>query len=225
MNTPATATLVREAARDYSQSFTGLARLLVAHRPAICPFELIVDHVPENARVFDIGCGSGFLLYCLARVRRIASGFGVEVDALRALESQALLRARLHELGHDGEAFGIGSATSHEQWPGEPCGVVTMVDVLHHVPPPVQDDFLAAALARVDHGGLFLYKDMCVAPLWRAMGNQLHDLVMARQWVNHVPMERVQAVLRRHGFVEVARASRNMLWYGHEFVAARRCAA
>ena len=56
---------------------------------------------------------------------------------------------------------------------------------------------------------------MVVRPRWRAAANQMHDLVMARQWVEHVDSDQVEAWASRSG-MRVSRRDRfNTLWYGH----------
>ena len=56
------------------------ARFLAVGRLYICPFATLVSHVPEGARLLDIGCGSGVFLTLLRAGRRIRQGWGVDVS-------------------------------------------------------------------------------------------------------------------------------------------------
>src|SRR6266576_3469231 len=69
---------------------------------------------------------------------------------------------------------------------------VSMIDVMHHVPPSFQKEFLLTACRHVRPSGLLIYKDMCRRPRWRAAANRLHDLVLARQWINYLPISQVE---------------------------------
>ena len=213
---------VTQAARTYARSFGGLERILVTYRPAICPFEWILEAVPARSSVLDIGCGSGFLLYALATLRGIRAGTGIEMDDRRAVRNGSLLRNRLEQHGLTSGDFVIAGAAVFGDWPPGPYDVVIMVDVLHHVSPSAQEEFVAAALRRVAENGIFVYKDMCERPAWRAAGNRLHDLVLARQWIHYVSLDRVRRLLLASGFEEVATNQQGILWYGHELLVARR---
>src|SRR4051812_27234243 len=70
------AALVLGQAREFAQRFAGLQRFITAWRPTICPLERLVECVPKNSRVLDIGCGTGLFLFLLARNNRILSGEG-----------------------------------------------------------------------------------------------------------------------------------------------------
>ncbi|MCI0465556.1 MAG: class I SAM-dependent methyltransferase [Beijerinckiaceae bacterium] len=94
--------------------------------------------------------------------------------------------------------------------------VMRLIDVMHHVPKPLQDEFLKSALARVKRGGRLVYKDMGVRPAWRAVANRLHDLVRAKQLIQYYPMNRAIDLASKHGFgvSKIERYTR--LWYQHE---------
>jgi len=197
------------AYRDAPPAVRGLQTL----RPSICPIEALVRHIPSGSHVLDVGCGAGLFLLAGVSSGRIAGGCGVDINQ----GALASARAALAQLGKAGITFQAAS-----ELPKGPFDVVSMIDVMHHVPPEAQRDFFADAAARVRPGGLMLYKDMCARPWWKASMNRLHDLVLARQWIHYAPLAEVIGWARGLGFRVARREEYSRFWYGHELLVLRR---
>lgn len=174
--------------------------------------------VPNQSTVLDVGCGNGLLLNVLADAGRIGLSQGVDISG-PAVGVAVAAAGRVPVERRP--AFAARPPES--LLPAEVFDVVLLVDVMHHVPPAVQDDFLVRVGGCVRPGGLLVYKDMCRRPLWRAAMNRLHDCVVARQWIHYYPIERVGPTLGG-GFELVRSTDRRMLWYGHELRVLRRVA-
>lgn len=201
-------------ARDLYADAPPMARRLAAWRPFICPFEVLIEASPRGARVLDVGCGSGLFLGLLASTGRAGRAIGFDTSA-RAIRAARAMGARL-PAGAEAPTFQVIDAG--DEWPGEPGSfdVVSLVDVMHHLPGAIRRDVARRASARVAPGGLFLYKDMCRRPAWRRAMNRLHDLAMARQWIDEEPIDNIEAWAREDG-MELVRAERiNRWWYGHD---------
>ncbi|MFM1822117.1 MAG: Ubiquinone biosynthesis O-methyltransferase [Planctomycetota bacterium] len=197
-----------------------LARLLQHHRHRIAPIARCVELVPEGSDILDIGCGGGLFLALLAATGRIRSGRGIDSSA-PAIEVARRALPRIAGLTPSAtvafEHRAVEAGLPEGRFP-----VVAMIDVMHHIPPAFQRQAFDDALSRVAPGGVFLYKDMCDAPVWRAGMNRLHDLVMARQWIRYLPIERADEWARAEGFAIEVAEERAMLWYGHEIRLYRR---
>lgn len=203
-------------AREYSRAFRGLPRFLTAHRPRICPFERLVDAVPAQSSVLDIGCGNGLLLYLLARAGRLREGIGVDIRREAIDAGNAALRG-----------FGVDQATLRvagepADWPHRAFDAVAMIDVMHHVPPERQRETLAAACAMVRPSGLLVYKDMARSPAWAAWANRAHDLLLARQWIHYLPIAEVESAAAGSNMPLVHADSVRLGWYAHELRVFRR---
>jgi 2-polyprenyl-3-methyl-5-hydroxy-6-metoxy-1,4-benzoquinol methylase len=190
-----------------------LMRKLQHWRPYICPFEALIDHVPEGATVLDAGCGGGLFLALLAASGKRITGHGFDISPMAigvAVEMAKAAKAT-------GSALHFEVRPVGDQWPHREFDVVSLVDVMHHVPPPVQREFLLMASRHVRSGGLLIYKDMCRRPRWRAAANRFHDLVLARQWIHYLPIRQVEHWAGEAGMHLVHSGDRlNRLWYGHE---------
>lgn len=192
-------------------------QLIQSLRPYICPFHVLIPLVPKGARVLDIGCGCGLFLAFLASNRQIVEGYGFDSDA-HAIATARRMQARLPSGGN--LRFTQRDATC--DWPKESFDVVSLIDVLHHVPPERQAQVVQMAAERVAPGGMLLYKDMVRFPAWRAWGNRMHDLVMAHQWIHYVDLDSVSGWLGRANIPLSHAGNLNMLWYGHEWAIFRR---
>lgn len=188
-------------------------RFMQYGRPFISPFHTLLPLFPEGSRVFDVGCGRGLMLLLLAQYERLAQGVGFDIDAgviaaAKRAQSRLLPTVAAHVHFHH---CPVGTP-----WPAGTFDVVSMVDVLHHVPRDAQEFVVREAMARVRPGGLFIYKDMCRRPRWRAELNRLHDLIVARQWIRYRDVADVEAWARSGGFTLTLQRDENMFWYGHE---------
>ena len=192
-------------------------RLLQHYRPYICPFELLIPHVPPNARLLDVGCGGGLWLHLLADMGLIAAGVGFDsaapaIEIARGVAVPPATAAKLDFRHLPVEA----------PWPEGPFDAISVIDVMHHVPPAAQAGVIASAAQRLAPGGVLIYKDMVRRPHWRAGMNRLHDLVMARQWIHYAPIKSVEHWATAAGLTLVHSAHASRLWYGHELRVFRR---
>lgn len=202
--------LTIKAAIDFGKKINGgLNRLLIRLRPFICPFEDLLEAVPFDAEALDIGCGSGFWLYLVWLQKNPKHITGIDPS-----------RTKIKSARHAFLTIPIPSSFLVQSdpylWPTKEYDVVSMIDVLHHIPPAFQERFFRQAVSRVGDGGVLIYKDMCCRPLWKAIFNQMHDLIFARQWIYHVDIKKVEAWAADEDLELRRTAERTLYCYGHE---------
>lgn len=182
-------------------------------RLGVCPFELLIDTVRPGSTILDVGCGSGLFLGLLAYSGRIRSGRGFD-GSRRAI---SLAREMQKCLPSDPPLI-IEHRTVAQPWPDGTFDVVSIIDVLHHIPNSRKREVVLQAASRVSTGGILLYKDMVMRPTWRAWANRLHDLVVSREWINYARVSSVARWASEAGLMQVRHDRINRFWYGHELV-------
>jgi 2-polyprenyl-3-methyl-5-hydroxy-6-metoxy-1,4-benzoquinol methylase len=187
-------------------------RLIQSLRTHICPLDTIIECIPSGTEVFDIGCGCGALLAVLTDMGKIDFGEGVDPNPETIVVAQQVTQQFKSNNVH----LNFTVASSWEDWPDQQFDVVTLIDVMHHVPMPVRPKFFREAAKRVRAGGSLVYKDMCVSPWWRAWANRLHDLIMARQLIHHEPVTNIEKWAGSNKLTLETQRDISLLWYGHE---------
>jgi len=212
-----------DLSRIARQAYAGapfLMKWMQTYRPYICPFERLVQAVPPDSEVLDIGCGSALFLVLLSRTQRLKQGFGVDTSPMAITAARSAIGAIETSPGDARIQVDLTDATQFDS--GKRFDVVSLIDLLHHVPIPARRQLILDACAQVKPGGPLIYKDIASRPLWRAWMNRTHDLVMARQYVRYTPIAEVERWAAEIG-LHVEQASYiPLLWYGHDLRVFRR---
>jgi 2-polyprenyl-3-methyl-5-hydroxy-6-metoxy-1,4-benzoquinol methylase len=182
-------------------------------RPYICPFEELLPLIPRASSVLDVGCGGGLLLFLLATADPAANATGLDVSASSIGFAQENLLASASDL-QKRLRFMVLDAT--KPWPVATFDVVSLVDLLHHVPPAQQFDVVREAVSHLKPGGLLLYKDMADSPFSLAAANRAHDLLVAQQWIRYLPIEQMELWAEMLGLELIFSKEVRRYWYGHE---------
>lgn len=194
-----------------------LLRKLISARPYVCPFEDIERHIPSNAKVLDVGCGNGALLAILLASGRISEAVGCDVHE----GALASARKAAERAGNAG-CVSFLKIGDFEALPADRFDVVTMVDVLHHVPEGERVKAVDEAIKRVGTGGIFLFKDMVESPFWRRLAHNIDDLIFSGEWVRQVKTAEVEAHVKAAGFVLVESLEIPRIFYGNTLRVFRR---
>lgn len=199
---------ISNIARRICVNQRGAGKLLQIYRPYICPFEEILPHMPQNADVLDVGCGGGLFLGLAAEGGFLRRGLGFDANA-----SVIELAQKLEITAGD---VTFRHLDVEAPWPDGPFDVVTMIDVMHHIPPAAQDGIFELVTQRLKPGGAFIYKDINAADTLRSTANRLHDLALAQDWVHYLPTEKARSLAQQNGLTEEHYSKINRLWYGHD---------
>jgi len=201
-------TLVAYLKEQHAEEATFLDRIKIAYRPYLCPFDDILEAIPEKSSVFDVGCGSGMLLSLIGKFRNPIKLAGCEItehlienakEVLSDFENKTLFVFNGDELPNEIMDFDI----------------ITMIDVLHHIPKEKQYSFLENLVQKMKLGSTLIFKDIrgeSILSYW----NKFHDLLLAGEIGNELKTNDV-----KHFFVDkltlklVKSNNRRMLLYPH----------
>lgn len=209
---------MREILKDTKELFSHgplLARTIQSVRPYICPFHQLLAVIPKDSSVLDVGCGSGIFLGLLMKRVGLRAGLGFDFSQ-SAIELATIMRENLPE--NMAKNISFERRNANQSWPSGIFDVVSMIDVIHHVSPTAQRAVFMQAVDHLAPGGLFLYKDMANRPASFAFTNRLHDLIMAHQWINYVPISLIKSWGIEAGLDIEQEAQCRMIWYAHEWI-------
>lgn len=191
-------------------------RTLQHYRPYICPFEAVLPHVPRNASLLDVGCGGGLFiaLCCATRSPTRVVGFDASKPAIGMAHAN---RATLPPPAPNIQLLDVG-----KPWPVGPFDVVSIIDVIHHIPPEHQRSVMQQCVDHLAAGGTLIYKDMTPRGIIRPTMNRLHDLLLARQWIHYADPDAIATWMRDAGLTLTHRSFHTRAWYGHELLVFRK---
>ena len=148
------------------------ARLHVLLRWLTCPFPPIVEVLPSEGRVLEVGCGHGLFSGYLVRRSPRLQVLGVDIDADKIAVAAASAPAAGGRL-----EFAVSDSGSV---PEGPWDAVVLVDVLYLLDEPAQRALLTSCAAALAPGGLLVVKDMSTRPRWKARWNAAQEALSVR---------------------------------------------
>ena len=187
----------------------GIKKFFTWARPWICPFDKFIFQVPKNQSIFDVGCGNGAFLFLLATFREPKKLYGVDVSE----NNLSIVKNIFPNTKYN-------KVNNISDWPKENFNVITVIDVLHHIKPEEQHEFINKILNKIKPGGILIIKDMSTKPWYFAIMNTIHDLIFANQLIHYFPFNELIQIIKKNGFEIQEINSKILLWYSHEWVVA-----
>jgi 2-polyprenyl-3-methyl-5-hydroxy-6-metoxy-1,4-benzoquinol methylase len=184
-------------------------------RPLVSPLRHVLERIPRGSRVFDIGCGAGGLLYLAASQRdvEVASGYDVSPEAVDAAKSLASISPGL-QIEHRLPDQGVPDLSSAD--------IVTLCDVLHHLPDETKVTLLKEVAGRMRPGAALIVADIDAGARFGYWMNQLHDLIVSKEWVAPVPAHVAHELIGGTGMTILQQERVRSIWYAHYLIVAEK---
>lgn len=167
--------------------------------------------------MLDVGCGNGVFLAILAESGRIWKGYGVDHSTGAIRDAQEMARRKALS-----GLLCFQALDSLAEVPDLEYDVVSIVDVMHHVPKSDQLNFFIEAASKLRPGGTLIYKDISAKHSFWQLCNTLHDLVKAQEFVHYVSEERLLRAAREAGLECRESLYVRKLWYMHVILVLHR---
>lgn len=200
--------IVEQLRRAYD-SQTPVAKLKGVYRPYICPFEMVLRHIPRNAAVLDIGCGGGAFLSTIASFCAPRQLSGLEISETALTRARRALRnvypTPKLEL-YDGRNF-PNWVHEHE--------IVLLIDVLELLPHPEQKKFLHRLFQSMAPGSQLILKEINGANRFLKILNQGHNILSGGRPTFENSMIDTMEMVNEVGFNILTHAEKRTLIYPH----------
>jgi 2-polyprenyl-3-methyl-5-hydroxy-6-metoxy-1,4-benzoquinol methylase len=183
-----------------------LDKVKIQFRHWIIPQETLVKLAAPHSCVLDIGCGLGTFLTALSGQGKTLKG--VEISSVTIEKAKNLL---VQKDIHDVEIIHFkGDPATISAW--DHYDIIFLNDVLHHVQPQDQADFLKKIYNKMRKGAQFVLKDIDAAsPL--VFFNKVHDLVLNHQYPHEQSMVECRHLCQTLGFqIEASLLIRKMVY-------------
>jgi 2-polyprenyl-3-methyl-5-hydroxy-6-metoxy-1,4-benzoquinol methylase len=196
--------------KNRNHNVNGLVtNMKISYRPVICPFDDLLNDLPENESVFDIGCGSGMFLSLVKEFKSPRMLAGVEIDEVLIDNARQILdvngNVEVNLSPYDGHNFPDSI---------KECKYVYLIDVLHHVPKAERSRFFRNIYEKMSVGSVLVIKDInakSILSYW----NKFHDLLLAGEIGSEPDPTLLKTELEKLGFAVSPISFRRMLLYPH----------
>ncbi|MET3731531.1 class I SAM-dependent methyltransferase [Moheibacter stercoris] len=194
---------------QFSHSSNFIDNLKIKYRALICPFDDLLEEIPKNSKIGDIGCGSGQFLLLAAEFKHPEEVFGIEISE-RLIENA---RNNFRQHGLVNSEFNVYNG---EYFPDKlsEMDIVFLIDVLHHVPKAKQKVFLENLCKSLKTGATLVVKDIDAASPF-VVFNKIHDLIFAKEIGNELSKTKTKNILLDSGMNFMKESYRQMYVYPH----------
>jgi 2-polyprenyl-3-methyl-5-hydroxy-6-metoxy-1,4-benzoquinol methylase len=191
-------------------------RLKVYYRPIICPFVDLIELAKQGEKIGDIGCGSGQFCLLLDHFAKPSYIYGIEITE-RLVDNAHQLFSKYSKTPYKFEQYnGVEFPAAVSE-----MDVLFLNDVLHHVPPANQEQFVKDLMDKMKPGARLVVKDIDGAsPL--VYFNKLHDTIFAGERGNERSVSEVTTWLEQSGAQIIQSTKKRMYVYPHYTIVASK---
>jgi len=195
---------------------TFLQKLKIRYRPYVCPFDELLSYANNEESAYDVGCGSGQFCALLAEFTKVQDIYGIEID--KSLVANAIKINSRFKKKSLGFAIFDGSRIPENI---KKYDLVFMIDVYHHIPTNVREEFMRQLFRKMKPGAKLMFKDIDGSSPFVAC-NKVHDLIFAQELSHEIGFDKAQNFLKSIGFKILESRKKRIFVYPHYFILAQK---
>jgi len=147
------------------------ARLHTRLRAWSAPLDAVVEALPREGTLLDVGCGHGLVSNEVALRSPLARVLGVDLSETKIASARASVGARTNVEFRQAPLEGV---------PESGFDAVSLIDVLYLVPPGSWTSFLRTCREKLRPGGIFVLKEVGTEPWWKFERLKLQEFMSTR---------------------------------------------
>lgn len=176
-------------------------------RKFIYPIDIVLDQIPLNSKILDLGCGNGHLYNEIGEKNFISyNGIDPEIKSLIVNKKVKLIKKKVEDVLDEINDFDC----------------VLMIDVMHHIDKKNQKKIFYAITKKLKSKSIFIYKDISNDNFFFSFMNFMHDLVYNFQFINYLSINDILKILKNDGDLSYSIFKKRVFWYDHQFVIVKR---
>lgn len=196
---------------------TFLQKLKIKYRPFVCPFDELLAYPGNKDKVYDIGCGSGQFAALIANFTNVKTIKGIEIDRHLVRNAKQINKRfkgdKVLEFAHFSGSKIPDDIRKYD--------LIYMIDVYHHIPRDVREDFMAQVYKKMKPGARLVFKDINAGSPFIPF-NKLHDLVFAQELPHEISFYDALQLLTGLGFKITEARTKQVFVYPHYFIVAQK---
>lgn len=176
----------------------------------ICPFQNILDFIPENSKILDIGCGRGTFFRNFLSDKNFVSYKGIDIHA-KSIK-------RLSYLNSNNVIFSVsGIKDVIKELNFYNC--ILLIDVMHHIQKKNQQKIIEQMINNLNDNSILIYKDISSSNMIKSFINFIHDLIFSFQIINYYNIDKIERYVKNKTKVKIEKKFIiKKFWYDHEFL-------
>lgn len=196
---------------------TFLQKLKIKYRPYVCPFDELLDYARKEKNIYDVGCGSGQFCSLVAKFTNVKDISGIEIDE-SLVDNAKKINAQFSK--NKKVSFTVFDGTTIPDDIGK-YDLIFMIDVYHHIPKKLRDDFMKQLYKKMKPGARLMLKDIDGGSPFVAC-NKVHDIIFAQELSHEISFKRANNLLESLGFKIVEGRKKRIFVYPHYFLLAQK---
>ena len=198
---------LHQALRSAASHLTGLEKIKTIYRPFICPIHEALALLPEQQKLYDIGCGNGSFLYLCQQFRQATAIAGHDASPRVTVAHTLLNKAQADNIRFISKAERMPDLSAYDY--------VYVIDVLHHIPNKDKNNCLKSIVDSMSLCAKLVILDINGNHLLGRLINQLHDLILVQEWVQPSKPSTIINNLQQQGMQLESYKRFRSLWYFH----------